>query len=330
MNTFNWLVKREYWEHRGGFLWTPFWITSAVLILSILGIVWSEVFGRRVGTHVSFGIPWDQLSAQISSGDLVQAGQGLDVVYLMFNVLTCVALFFVLFFYLLGALYDDRKDRSVLFWKSLPISDTATVLSKVVTAAVVAPLIAFVIATVAYAGFLLVVSIWAALHGINPLPVIANSNPFGLFWRLLLTIPVDAMWALPALGWLLLCSAFARSKPFLWAILVPIVTIVLNGWIGAMGLPHFDNKFLSSEVAGRVIFSIIPGSWLGDKDVLRQIGQMADSSSDPDITNLLTAFHPSTTYHVFTMPEMWIGIAAGALMIAAAIWMRRRRIESSV
>ena len=330
MNTFNWLVKREYWEHRGGFFWTPFWITSAILILSMLGVAWSEVFGRSVASHVSFGIPWDQLSAQISSGDLVQAGQGLDVVYLMFNILTCVALFFVMFFYLLGALYDDRKDRSVLFWKSLPISDTATVLSKVVTAAVLAPLIAFAVATVAYVGFLLVVSIWAALHGINPLPVIASSNPFGLFWRLLLTVPVDAMWAMPALGWLLLCSAFARSKPFLWAVLTPILVIVLNGWIGAMGLPHLDNKFLSSEVAGRVIFSIIPGSWLGDKDVLSKIGQMADSTTDLDGSALLTALHPSYTYHVFTTPEMWIGIVAGVLMIAAAIWMRRRRIESSV
>lgn len=330
MNTFKWLVKREYWEHRGGFMWTPFWITSAVLILSILGIVWSEVFGRRVASHVSVGIPWDQLAAQISSGDLAQAGQGLDVVYVMFNVLTCVALFFVLFFYLLGALYDDRKDRSVLFWKSLPISDTATVLSKVFTAAVLAPLIAFVIATIAYVGFLLVVSIWAALHGINPLPVIANSNPFGLFWRLLLTVPVDAMWAMPALGWLLLCSAFARSKPFLWAVLLPIVAIILNGWIGAMGLPHFDNKFLSSEIAGRAIFSIIPGSWLGDNEVLQKIGAMADSNKDLDGAGLVNALNPSYTYHVFTTPEMWIGIAAGALMIVAAIWMRRRRIESSV
>ena len=45
----------------------------------------------------------------------------------------------VVFFFCLGALFDDRKDRSVLFWKSLPISDQATVLSKVAMALVVAP-----------------------------------------------------------------------------------------------------------------------------------------------------------------------------------------------
>ena len=329
MNTFKWLVKREYWEHRGGFMWTPFWVTTAVLILTVLGVVWAEVAGRRFTSHVSFGIPWDQLSAQISAGDLVQAGQGLDVVYMMFIMLVCVGLFFVLFFYLLGALYDDRKDRSVLFWKSLPISDTQTVLSKVATAAVLAPLLAFTIATVAYVGFLIVVSIWTVVHGINPLPVIAHSNPFGLFWRLLLTVPVNALWALPALGWLLLCSSFARSKPFLWAVLLPLVAIMLNGWIGAMGLPNFSTRFLANDVVGRIIFSIIPGSWIDKSDVIR-VGEMASSGSSLDGARMVNALNPSHVYAVFTQPDMWIGIAAGALMIAAAIWMRRRRIESSV
>ncbi len=329
MNTFKWLVKREYWEHRGGFMWTPFWVTAAVVILTVLGIVWTEVAGRRVSSKISFGIPWDQLSAQISAGDLVQAGQGLDVIYVMFNLLVCVGLFFVLFFYLLGALYDDRKDRSVLFWKSLPVSDTATVLSKVVTAAVLAPLIAFAIATVAYVGFLLVVTIWAAAHGINPLPVIGNSNPLGMFWRLLLTVPVNALWALPALGWLLLCSAFARSKPFLWAVLIPILAVVLNGWVGAMGLPSINSKFLSNDIAARLIFSIVPGSWIDKSDVVR-VGEMASSGSSLDGARLVNALNPSHVYAVFAQPAMWIGIAAGVLMIAAAIWMRRRRIESSV
>ncbi|MEO7917197.1 MAG: hypothetical protein ABIR16_06095, partial [Dokdonella sp.] len=174
MNTFKWLMKREYWEHRGGFLWTPFWITATVMILSVLGIVWAEVAGRRYAPNISFGIPWDKLSAEISSGNLVQAGQGLDIIFVMFALLVSVALVFVVFFYLLGALYDDRKDRSVLFWKSLPVSDSQSVLAKVTTAAIGAPLIAFVIATIAYGAFLLVVTIWAALHGINPLPVIAH------------------------------------------------------------------------------------------------------------------------------------------------------------
>ena len=329
MNTFKWLMKREYWEHRGGFLWTPFWITTTVLILSVLGIVWAEVAGRRYASHIKFGIPWDKLSAEISSGDLVQAGQGLDVIFLMFAMLVSIALVFVVFFYLLGALYDDRKDRSVLFWKSLPVSDTQSVLSKVTTAAVGAPLIAFVIATVAYVAFLLVVTIWAALHGINPLPVLANSNPFGMFWRMLLTLPVDALWALPAIGWLLLCSAFARSKPFLWAVLLPIAVIVLNGWVAAMGMPHVDSKILSNDIVGRLLFSIVPGSWLGDAELAR-IGNIADHGSNLGGGELLSALDPARVYSIFWTPGMWIGIVAGAAMIAAAIWMRRRRIESAV
>ena len=86
----------------------------------------------------------------IEPADWSEAGNALDMAQLMFGGLTSVGVFFVLFFYLLGALYDDRRDRSVLFWKSLPVSDTATVASKALAAMVIAPVIAFVVASAAY------------------------------------------------------------------------------------------------------------------------------------------------------------------------------------
>ena len=82
-------------------------------------------------------------------------------------VLSCVV-----FFYLLGALYDDRRDRSVLFWKSMPLSDTQTVLSKVVAAAFVAPVFAVVAMILLHVGFLTLISLNALFHGINPIPLI--------------------------------------------------------------------------------------------------------------------------------------------------------------
>lgn len=329
MNTFGWLVKREFWEHRGGFLWTPFWISTGVLGVTLLGIIWAEVMGTRLKAEINVGIPWERISSEISNGNLAQAGAGLDVAYLMFNVLTCVALFFVLFFYLLGALYDDRKDRSVLFWKSLPVSDTATVLSKVVAATLLAPLIAFVIATAAYVVFLLLVCAWAALHGINPLPVLANTSPFGLFWRFLLTVPVDALWALPTVGWLLLCSAFARSKPFLWAVLVPVLAIIVNSWMAALGLPHINGKALISDGVLRLLISVLPGGWLSDNG-MAGIGQIIGRSMSMGDRGLTSAFDPSLVWSALRSANLWIGAAAGASMIAASIWLRRKRIESSV
>ncbi|HMM65828.1 MAG TPA: hypothetical protein PKC03_02700 [Dokdonella sp.] len=321
MNTFGWLVKREYWEHKGGFYWAPIWVSGVMLLLTVLGIVVAEVFASRVEVHGA--IPWREISERMSSGDFVHAGTGLDVAYVALAGLLCVVLFFVVFFYLLGALYDDRRDRSVLFWKSLPVSDSSTVLSKVAAAVLLAPLISMAVATVAYFALLVMVSIWALLHGINPLPAIGASHTIGLFWRMMLTIPLDAMIALPTAGWLLFWSAYARSKPFLWAVLVPFFAFIANSWIGLMGLPHLSKEFLYKEVIARLLFGVFPGWWLDDggrfhftRDVLRG-------------DDMLELFNPANVYGILATPGVWIGAAAGIALIAVAIWLRRTRIETS-
>jgi ABC-2 type transport system permease protein len=318
MNTLKLLLKREYWEHRGGFLWAPVWTCSILLILTALGIVTAEVFGRRANMQMGFSL--DRLHAGMDANDLIQAGNAFDMVQLMFGAITCAVLFFVLFFYLLGALYDDRRDRSVLFWKSLPVSDSSTVLSKALAAMLLAPLLSFAVATLAYLVFLLLVTLWGALHGFNVLPAIAASHPLGMFWRLLLTIPVDALWALPTIGWLLFWSAFARSKPFLWAVLLPVFAVMLNGWFGALNLPSLDMLPTAKQVLGRLLLSVMPGSWLGDSKLL-----MAHRGFNDD--SVMQNFEPSRVYALLGTPEMWIGVVAGIALLAAAVWMRRRRIE---
>ena len=324
MNTMGWLVKREYWEHRGGFLWTPIWVSVVMIALTIVGIITVEIFGSRA--EISGGIPWDRIAEHLSSGDIVHAGAGLDAAFVALAAVLCVPLFFVLFFYLLGSLYDDRRDRSVLFWKSLPISDTSTVLSKVAAAVLLAPILTFIVAIMAYVVLLALVCLWAAVHGINPLPAIGASHPLGLVWRLMLTIPVDALWALPTVGWLMFWSAYARSKPFLWAVLVPIFALIANSWLGMIGAPSFSRSFLLNDVLFRLLFGIVPGAWLkgegaGLRDSLR-IG-----SDEPG--NLLSLFDPATVYGLLATPSLWIGVVVGAALIAAAIMLRRSRIETA-
>lgn len=322
MNTFGWLLKREYWEHRGGFYWTPIWVSGVMLVLTLFGIIAAEGAASRI--EIRNGIHWDELAAHLSKGDFAHAGMGLDTAYVALAGLLCVVLFFVLFFYLLGALYDDRRDRSVLFWKSLPVSDTATVLSKVAAAVLLAPVISLLIATVAYAALLIVVSIWSALHGLNPLPAIGASHTLGLFGRMLLTIPVDALLALPTVGWLLFWSAYARSKPFLWAVLVPLFAFIANAWIGMLGLPNINRSFMLEEVIGRLLFGIFPGQWLNDSNPA-----FVDPEHAFERGNMLSLLDPSNVYGLLATPGIWIGAAAGIAMIAAAIWLRRNRIETS-
>ncbi|ANB18548.1 hypothetical protein [Dokdonella koreensis] len=323
MNTFSWLLKREYWEHRGGFFWTPFWITATILIFTLLGILWAEIHGSRMGVNI--GVSLDSIAQMVASGQIENAGKALDVAYLSFAMVPCIALFFVLFFYLLGALYDDRRDRSVLFWKSLPVGDAATVLSKVVSAMLVAPLLALLVSTAAYALFLVLMSIWVSFHGVNPFTLLAASHPFSMFGRMLLTIPADAAWALPTIGWLLFWSAFVRSKPFLWAVILPVLAFIANSWMGALGLPNIDRSVMLNDVLARLLFGIVPGSWLSEGG----FGWINRNASMLQNGVLLESLAPARVYALFGTARMWIGVVVGAVLIAAAIWLRGRRIETA-
>ena len=324
MNNIPLLLKREYWEHRGGFLWTPVWMTGVILIFTVLGILSAEVLGSNAHVHVGFSL--DELRNNISANDMIQAGNALDMAQLVFGGLACVGVFFVLFFYLLGALYDDRRDRSVLFWKSLPVSDTATVVSKALSAMLVAPIIAFAIATIAYVVFLFLVVIWAGAHGLNAFPALLAAHPLGMLWRLVLSIPINAMWALPAVGWLLFWSAYVRSKPFLWAVLIPLFALIANWWLGKLGAPHFTGDLNLAAILGRLLFSVAPFSWLGSSGsgVLGNHVKMG-----VDDNHVVSSFDPSHVYSLLAEPNIWLGAVAGVALLVAAIWFRQRRIETA-
>jgi ABC-2 type transport system permease protein len=227
----------------------------------------------------------------------------------------------VVFFYLLGALYDDRRDRSILFWKSLPLSDTSTVVSKVIAAVIIAPLISVGVVLAGYVALQIVASLWFLAHGLNPLALLwTHPEPFSLWLHLLAMVPVNAVWALPTVGWLLVWSAAVRSKPFLWAVVIPIIAGVLNFWVGLLGLPHLDPQFFWGSLVGRALLSVIPAGW-----VVPDFGAHGVDFVGGD---QLAAISYGSMAHAFTLPEMWIGAAVGIALIAVAIWFRRWRDEA--
>jgi ABC-2 type transport system permease protein len=272
------------------------------------------------------GFSLDDLRDNISAADWSEAGNALDMAQLMFGGLASIGLFFVLFFYLLGALYDDRRDRSVLFWKSLPVSDTSTVASKALSAMLVAPVIAFVVATAAYVVFLVIVTLWAGMHGLNALPAVLAAHPLGMLVRLILTVPVSALWALPAIGWLLFWSAYVRSKPFLWAVMIPCVALIVNWWLGKLGAPHFSGDLSLAAILARLLFSIMPGSWIGANG-----GGVLGNHIRLGIENdhVVSSFDPSRVYSLLAEPNIWIGAVAGLALLAGAVYFRQRRIETA-
>jgi len=225
---------------------------------------------------------------------------------------------FVVFFYCLGALYDDRRDRSILFWKSLPISDASTVLSKVVSATVLAPVIAIVVGIVVGMLQLLIVAITLSFHGVNVWQLLVLAHPFKVMFNLIGYTPLYVLWALPAVGWLLLCSAWARNKPFLWAVALPVATGLLISWFGIMGLFNLPTTWFWRNVVQRSLFSVFPGTG-------SLFGGMPHNVSNIDGLSVLDL---STTYQLLGSPDLWIGVAAGAALLAGAIWFRRWRDDS--
>lgn len=320
---FLWQVKREYWEHRGGFLWTPLIIALVMLAFMTMALVTAEFTAHQHGFTLN-GIHLDQLASHIDADAMAKFQGALDVGLITMGMPIRIALFVVVFFYALGALYNDRADRSVLFWKSLPLSDTQTVLAKVTAGIVLAPALAVFGMIVLQLGFLTLFTLYAAVHGINALPYLWSPTHLVAMWiKLGVLIPVNALWALPTMGWLLLCSSFARSKPFLWAVMLPIVTGVIITWMQLMQSFSLQSGWYWHHVVGRLLLSLIPESWIN----LDSLRALEHANADPGIalSNLLSF---GAIADQFTSPNFLIGVAAGAAMIAAAIWLRRARVEA--
>jgi ABC-2 type transport system permease protein len=321
MKTFHWLVKREFWEHKGGFFWAPVVAGIVFVVLNGMGIVLGEIVGRQHWGGLKFGGSDVHFQNNMSVEDLHNAGAGIDIMLYAVAAIILGVTAIVVFFYCLGALYDDRRDRSILFWKSLPISDTSTVLSKVASAAVVAPAIAIVVGVIVGLVMTVLLAIAASLHGISVWSLLIEAHPFRVVLNLILLIPLYAIWALPTLGWLLLCSAWAKSKPFLWAIALPVGAGVIVSWFGLMGLAGLDTYWFWKNVVGRLLGSLTPGAWVGNASPL-----VVPSHNDP--TALLNALDLSYHYSALASPSLWVGAIAGAAMIAGAIWFRRWRDDS--
>ncbi|HEX7371031.1 MAG TPA: hypothetical protein VF284_12205 [Rhodanobacteraceae bacterium] len=322
---FAWLLKREYWESRRGFFWAQVWTAVVLLVITIISIITFEVFRSRLGDSINISASGANINDMFNSAlshNTELLVKGLDSSMIGFAVIAGIVMSFVVFFYFLGALYDDRRDRSILFWKSLPVSDTATVASKVISGVLIAPLITVGVVLAAYVCNEIINTIWFAVHGLNPFTLIwAHAEPFSVWLHMLAMVPVYVFWSLPTVGWLLFWSAAVRSKPFLWAVVIPIAAGALNSWIALLGIPHINIGFFWGQIVARSLLSIVPAGWVTVMKV--QPDQLVNA---PETIRHFGSYGQMAS--VFTTPEMWIGIIVGLALIAAATWFRRWRDEA--
>ncbi len=317
---FKWLLRREYWENRGGFFWAPLIAGGIIVGLNLILAVIGSIAARRNMGSSGFVFDDDTDAARVAQA-LGAMGDGM---LLGGVLLACVVLAFVVFFYALGSLYDDRRDRSVLFWKSLPVSDSQMVLSKAVWALVLAPLFAIAV------GVLIGLALWvisALTITVNGVPaahgVFTQSHPVRIVWGVLASLPVYMVWALPTIGWLMFCSAWARSKPFLWAVLVPVLVCVVISMMTILPGVDIAHDKVWYTVVYRGLMSVIPGAWY---PVVNGVVDESMAIHSPD--DLASAIDLTRSWYAFATFDIWIGAAVGVALIAAAIRLRRWRDEA--
>lgn len=209
------------------------------------------------------------------------------------------------FFYALDSLYADRRDRSILFWKSLPLSDTETVLSKFFVAAVAIPAVAAVASIfgqlIMAAGGSLKLAFIGGPVGLMWMPQILGGSAVG---AIVLAV-ICALWYAPIVGYLLLASAWAPKSPFLWAMLPPVALALLE-----------EIAFGSSHVIALIKYrTLAPLQALFNADNIKD-----EAVRSMDIVGNVVA--------LLTSPGMALGLVVAAALLAAAIWVRRYQDES--
>jgi ABC-2 type transport system permease protein len=276
---FYWSVWRELWENRS--------IYVAPMIVAVV-----VLFGFLVST---VGLPERRRAVLLL--DPAKARAAIEAPYSMAAIMLILTAFIVGVFYCLDALYGERRDRSILFWKSLPVSDRTTLLSKTTIPLLVLPLVTFAIIVVTQLVMLLWTSILLMTHGMSPA---STWTYFPLFRNSLILVyglAAIALWHAPIYGWALLVSGWARRATFLWAVL-PFLAIAFFERI-TFGTSHF-------------------ASMLKDRLMGFAPKAFAFSMGSVDCPRLTPGIYVST-------PGLWLGLIFAAAFIAAAIRLRRYR-----
>lgn len=299
------LLQRELWEHRSIYV-TPVVVALLLTLISLTGQV--SVDGMNLvdlGIVGASNVPENARAAVLSLGMLALS--------YTFIIAMCV----LTIFYALDSLYAERKDRSILFWRSIPSTDFETVLSKLLTAMLVIPLITFVMIVVTHLLVLLITSVWIGIRGGSGLQLIWASAPFFDNWAatlvFLLALP---LWLSPFIGWFLLVSAYTKRSPFLAAFL-PIVI-----------LPMLEKMLFDSAVFAEAIFvRSIKMPLFVDLETLARLIEEAENFAtiaNADLSLLGLMDIGGFLIH----PGLWLGLIVCGLLTAAAIYVRRYRDDS--
>jgi len=297
------LLKREVWEHRSIYV-TPVAIATIVTLGVLAMIVFVSGFAKELDIAI-FG-------AQNIAGDNERKA-ALTGFFIGTSWFFLVALGILTVFYCLDCLYSERKDKSILFWRSLPVTDAETVISKLLTALVVIPIVAVAGIIITHIVNLVVTSIWVSSKGGSAGTLIWGSVPLLDNWvaALIVTLAVS-LWMSPFIGWFLFVSSYTKRAPLLMAFM-PLVVI-----------PLLEGIFLRSSIFAEAVLDRGGIPLFRSMDFEAMIENEEWRFSD-NVSSLLAQIDLGK---FISSPSLWAGIVVCGLFVTAAIYVRRYRDES--
>jgi len=284
---FYWSVRRELWEYRSIYI-APLIAGAVVTLGTLISLIWLPHSMRE---YAAMGPVHERVM--------------LAMPYAHIELLINFTAFVVGVFYCLDALHGERRDRSILFWKSLPVSDATTVLSKASIPLVVLPLLILPMIVVLQVFILLASGVVLAASGVGAGALWTRLPFFQMEVVLVYGLIVQALWHAPLYAWLLLISGWAKRATFLWAVL-PLGAIAAFEWIA------FHTKYFGSLIKYRLI----------------GFATEAFNFTMPDGTPVDGHFIPlsqATPGRFLSSPGLWVGLLFAAIFLAAAVRMRRNR-----
>ena len=303
MNTLKALIRRELQEHKWGFVYLP-WIVGAfmslVVVMVYLGLTEVNTENFKFSTDVFSD---SEVVQSMKEATFEQRRAAIKAGLLVLGFPLVIALGFAILAYSLSTFFDERKDKSIIFWRSLPVSDSFTVFSKLIVALVVAPLLVIPALLFLHLVSVTAGSIYFAVSDIVPFTWAWQAYPWLDWIRVIFSLWMQSLWTLPIITWIMLAGAYSR-KPVVAAILPPVVVVLVEG------------VSLSSSVFLDSLFE--------------RVQPWSRASSFPKEYESLGVAELSDIPLLFGMTEFWVGILVSSVFIYLTIYFRSKSDYASV
>ena len=300
-------MRRELWENRSIFA-APLAVAGVILFGGLVGIIVGPHTKASVQTTTTVVQNGSVVSHSAQFGPVMTAGQREALANIPNDFVALaliVTLFIVAVFFSLGALHNERRDRSVLFWKSLPVSDRTTVLAKAIVPLVVLPPVAFAVTLATQLVMLLMNSASLAAHGKSVADLWTQAPLVSMPVLVAYAFATLTLWWAPVYAWLMFISGWAKRAPFLWAVLPPLFLALAE--MIALGTENFWSLIVFRVAGGFQQAFVIP-----TKEAMK---------AGTAFPNGLPQLDPGK---FVATPGLWIGLVIAAALFAACVWLRRR------